>query len=341
MKSIVVFNNKGGVGKTTLLCNMAAFLSQRKQKKVLVVDADPQCNASIYLFGEDFVISKLSESTISTVYKILQPVRQGKGYIEQNNVPIFHSEGFDVDVILGDTRMSIIEDFLSKEWIDSTTGDPRALKSTFVMKDLLLKLNEKYDYIFFDVGPSLGALNRVILFTSDYFVMPMSSDIFSVKAIDNISTTLKDWQDELEEGLNRYQRKEGEEYAINGERCDIRISFLGYVHQQYTAKMQNDERRPVRAYDRIIRQMPHRINRKFADFFPIGFNPSQLKLGDIPNFNSLIPLSQLSNKPIFGLAGRDGVVGAHFSKVKEYEDVISHVIINALNNIQKYDRVGN
>lgn len=340
MKSIVVFNNKGGVGKTTLLCNMAAYLAQRKQKRVLVIDADPQCNASIYLFGEDFVISKFSEPATTTVYKVLQPVRRGKGYIENQNIPIFRSGGFGVDVILGDTQMSIIEDFLSKEWLDSINGDPRALKSTFVMKDLLFKLKDSYDYIFFDVGPSLGALNRVILFASDYFVMPMSSDVFSVKAIDNISITLKDWREELEEGLNKYQRKEGESFTIDDEECRIDISFLGYVHQQYTAKMQNNERRPVRAYDRIIKQMPQRINSKFSEFFPAGFDTDRLKIGEIPNFNSLIPLSQLANKPIFGLVGKDGVVGAHFSKVKEYEEVISEVINNVSHNIQAYDGLG-
>ena len=268
MKSIVVFNNKGGVGKTTLLCNLAAYLSYQCQKRVLVIDADPQCNASIYLLGEDFVISRLSEPNNTTIYKVMQTVRRGKGFILESEIPVFHSSGFGVDVILGDTQMSIIEDFLSKEWIDSISGDPRALKSTYIIKDLLFKLKSSYDYIFFDVGPSLGALNRVVLFATDYFIMPMSSDVFSIKAIDNISITLKDWKEELEEGLKKYHRKEGEILSINSERCTVNISFLGYVHQQYTAKMQNNELRPVRAFDRIIRQMPQRINSKFSLFYP-------------------------------------------------------------------------
>ena len=339
MKSISVFNNKGGVGKTTLLCNVASFLSKCNHKRVLVVDADPQCNASIYLMGEDFVISKFSEPSTTTIYKIMQSIRRGKGYIADTEIPKFHSSGFDVDVILGDTQMSIIEDFLSKEWLDSLNGDPRALKSTYVIKDLLYKLKDEYDYVFFDVGPSLGALNRVVLFACDYFIMPMSSDVFSVKAIDNISITLKDWKEELMDGLNKHLRKEGEAFSINNETCSVSILFLGYVNQQYTAKMQNNERRPVRAYDRIIRQMPQRINTKFVDFFPVGFDTKKLKLGDIPNYNSLIPLSQLANKPIFALTGKDGVVGAHFAKVKEYEDVMSGVIQKVLTNIQSYDEL--
>jgi len=50
MKSIVVFNNKGGVGKTTLLCNLASYLSIKKGKKILIIDTDPQCNATAYMF---------------------------------------------------------------------------------------------------------------------------------------------------------------------------------------------------------------------------------------------------------------------------------------------------
>lgn len=339
MKSIAVFNNKGGVGKTTLLCNLAAYLSQKCNKRILIVDADPQCNASIYLMGEDYISNVFSDQSTSTIYKLMQSVRRGKGFIIESEIPIVKSVGFKVDVVVGDTQMSVVEDFLSKEWIDSVNGDPRALKSTFVISDMLYKLEEKYDYIFFDVGPSLGALNRVVLFACDYFIMPMSSDIFSVKAIDNISITLKNWKEELEEGLKKYHRKEGEPFILNGVEGTISISFIGYVHQQYTAKMLSGERRPVRAYDRIIKQMPQRINKKFSDFFPNTIDKNVLKLGDIPNYNSLIPLSQLAHKPIFSLTGKEGVVGAHFAKLHEYENVIELISRNLINNIQSYDRL--
>ncbi len=53
MKSIAIFNNKGGVGKTTLLCNLAAFLATERRRKVLVVDADPQCNATQLTFDDE------------------------------------------------------------------------------------------------------------------------------------------------------------------------------------------------------------------------------------------------------------------------------------------------
>jgi cellulose biosynthesis protein BcsQ len=57
MRSIAFFNNKGGVGKTTLLCNVAAFLAREKDKKVLIVDADPQCNATQLMLDDDDVLN--------------------------------------------------------------------------------------------------------------------------------------------------------------------------------------------------------------------------------------------------------------------------------------------
>jgi len=66
MKSLCVFNNKGGVGKTTLLCNLAAYFSIRFKKKILIVDADPQCNATAYMIDENR-LDKLYSANVDTV----------------------------------------------------------------------------------------------------------------------------------------------------------------------------------------------------------------------------------------------------------------------------------
>ncbi len=79
MKSIAFFNNKGGVGKTTLVCNLAGYLAAERKKKVLVIDADPQCNATQYMFSELFVDKKYASKSNFTIYKIVQPLAAGKG----------------------------------------------------------------------------------------------------------------------------------------------------------------------------------------------------------------------------------------------------------------------
>ncbi|MFP3593876.1 ParA family protein [Chryseobacterium sp. SIMBA_038] len=328
MKSIVIFNNKGGVGKTTLLCNIASYLKIRKGKRVIVIDADPQCNATTYMFPYSDIENIYKSG--NTLFKIIKPLQRGKGYLK-SDLPIITSPNFQVDVIPGDTQISLTEDFLSKDWLDGKTGDYRGLQTTLLFRDLLEKLNADYDYVFFDVGPSLGALNRSVLAASDFFIVPMSSDIFSLQALENISKSLNEWKFQLERGLEDYKAKEKEDFEINNKIIKWNLQFAGYITQQYTAKTINGKKQPVNAYEKIIRRIPSAIQKHL-----VANNIIQLrsnKLGEVPNLNSLIPLSQSSSAPIFNLKSENGVVGAHFNKVKEYDNTIKSIVSNLQLNI--------
>jgi len=101
MTSITVFNNKGGVGKTTLLCNLAAFLARRRNKRVLVVDADPQCNATTYIFPDDTLMEIYENKKVGTIHDIFDPISKGKGYF-QGSLPHRKSDAFGIDVLRGD-----------------------------------------------------------------------------------------------------------------------------------------------------------------------------------------------------------------------------------------------
>jgi len=337
MKSIAVFNNKGGVGKTTLLCNVASFLSVRKEKRVLVVDADPQCNASLYMLNNNEWADVLYDYDNTSVYKIFEPVEEGEGYINENEIPNYSSNGFGLDLIVGDTRLSIMEDFLSGDWISGKAGESRGLKTTFLIKDFLDKVRDMYDYVFFDVGPSLGAINRVVLLACDFFILPMSSDIFSIQALNNISTALRTWVNGINRGLQEYQEREGYSFRLRGFDVSSNLKLIGYIYQQYTAKSVGGITRPVMAYEHILQDIPSAIERELSNMVNSNITIEELCLGSIPNFNSLIPMSQTANKPVFLLNSNDGIVGAHFSKVREYECVMERIVSNLLQNIEKYD----
>ena len=338
MISIAIFNNKGGVGKTTLICNLASYLKLKENKRILLIDADPQCNASIYVTKDIELEKTYSNAKTKTIYDIIRPLQRGSDYIETNNIPILTNQSFGFDIILGDTRLSLAEDFLSSDWIDGQGGNPRGLKTTFLFKDLLQKLEERYDYIFFDVGPSLGAINRNVLLSCDFFIIPMSSDIFSLKAIDNISESLNKWKRLVDDGLRKYQDEfDGESYTIGGNNISVNLKFLGYIYQQYVTKTNRDGvKRPVKAFDSIIKKMSKTLSTKLEQFYTPSLDEARLLIGEIPTLNSLIPLSQIAHKPIFNLSGYDGVVGAHFSKVREYEYVIKSIAENIRKNLDAY-----
>lgn len=331
MKSIVFFNNKGGVGKTTLLCNLAAYFSINLGKKVLVVDADPQCNSTSYLLPDKDVDALYDRVRRQTIESFMTPVRRGQGFME-NKIPPIYSKRFQCDLIPGDPKLSLSEDLLATDWKGSTTGDHRGMQTTLVFKHLTLLYAEEYDYIFFDVGPSLGAINRAVMLGCDYFVTPMSVDVFSLMAIDNMNLSLEKWRKGFEGGLSNYKEEEGEDFSIYDENVSWSLKFAGYVMQQYKAKTVRGTRVHVNAYEKISNKIPAKINSELTSNYS-GNLELETNLGEVQNLHSLVPMSQTSKAPIFQLKAKDGVVGAHFSKVEEAKKIFGGIALNLLHNI--------
>lgn len=315
MKSIAFFNNKGGVGKTTLLCNVAGYLALYKKKRVCVIDADPQCNATQYFFEDDVVESIYSSNSSFTINSIIDPLALGEGYSE--DVKCLKSDNFGVDVLAGDPKLALVEDLLAKDWAAAKGGEIRGIRTNLVFSELLNRLTA-YDFVLFDVSPSLGAINRSILLSANYFISPMSIDIFSLRAFENISLWIADWSKDWDNGLNIVKDKKKIPDLRFG-----RAAFVGYVTQQYMAKRDaTGRRRAVQAYENIRKSIDDVIDGAFEATQRPG---KPYEMGTVPNLFSLIPMSQSSHRPIFNLTGKDGVVGAHFQKVKDAKKIFSDV----------------
>lgn len=315
MKSVAFFNNKGGVGKTTLLCNVAAFIATHFDKKVCVVDADPQCNATQYFFDDDAVLSFYDNPDEFTVYKMLEPLTIGAGYNEK--VMVRKATRFGVDVIPGDPRLALTEDLLANDWGGAKAGDIRGIRTSLAFSELLKHL-AGYDYVLFDVSPSLGAINRSIMLSADYFISPVSLDIFSLKAFENIATWIEGWWSEWENGIKTTKRPD-----LIPQLAYSRPEFIGYVTQSYLAKRDREgQRRAVQAYENIRKKIDKVITDNNLATHLAG---RQFEIGTVPNLFSLVPMSQSSHAPIFKLLAADGVVGAHFAKVKEAKDIFENV----------------
>jgi cellulose biosynthesis protein BcsQ len=291
-KSVCFFNNKGGVGKTTLVANMAADLSLNLKQRILVVDADPQCNLSQYLLSDiEFKEMYGNDNPSSTIYDIIQPLSMGKGY--SSELPIRRVEKFGVDLIAGDPRLALKEDWLAQDWRDAKAGGTRGLRTTFIFSELISRASGSYDFIFFDMGPSLGAINRSILLSADFFVVPMSIDIFSVWAVKNIGQALKIWKKELENGLRMAEDPSEVQQWRNSDR---KLEFLGYVAQQHKEKSTGGDARVVVAYDEIRQQLPNAVSDSLGGLYgSVDFNPH---LGDIKHLASLAPKSQSLHTPM-------------------------------------------
>ena len=331
MKSIAVFNNKGGVGKTTLLCNLASYICKEYQMKVLVIDIDPQCNTTTYVLDDETFLDTYGRKNSFTINDIVGPLKRQGAYINQEKIIPLKSEGFYFDIIPGNPELAMNEDFISGDWKDLKASEIRGIRTNMLFFDLLSKC-EQYDFVFFDMGPSLGAINRAALLACDYFLTPMASDVFSILALDNIGKSIVEWKERFNTTIDGLSDEDKE--SINTLKPNSDLCFLGYVVQQYITKTVENKKRVVQAYQRIVKKMPDRIKEclikqinqddRGVDFY---------LLGSIPNFYSLIPMSQNSHKPVFALNSNDGVVGAHYQKVKEYEDIMKSIADHMFNNI--------
>lgn len=315
MRSVAFFNNKGGVGKTTLLCNVAAYLSIYCNLRVCVVDADPQCNATQYLFDAETVEAIYENENSTTIFKIIEPLSLGEGFSKRLTTK--RSKRFKVDLVPGDPRLALTEDLLAKDWQGAKAGEIRGIKTNLVFSDLLGRLLE-YDYVLFDVSPSLGALNRAVMLSSQYFISPISLDIFSLKAFENIAHWITEWSHDWERGIeNVKDARRMPQLAYN------KPKFIGYVSQAYLAKRDNEgQRRAVLAYEQIREQIDDVI---VASNLTQDLSNENYQMGTVPNLFSLIPMSQSNHVPVFELTARDGVVGAHFSRVRESKEIFKDV----------------
>ncbi|UOO37566.1 ParA family protein [Oscillospiraceae bacterium CM] len=329
MISTAIFNNKGGVGKTTFLCNLASYLQTKCGKKVLVVDADPQCNSTSYVLDDDDYYDVYFEQNNFTIADLIPPLKNGLGYAKQ--IKATKSDLFGFDLIAGNPELAAHEDFLSKDWSELRAKEIRGIRTNMLFVHFLT-LCQEYDYVFFDMGPSLGAINRAVLLACDYFITPMSSDIFSVLALKNIGESISTWRDLYNETLSDVNPKDKALFEGLKDKCNIK--FLGYVEQQYISKSSGGKKVAVRSYEKILSTIPDEIKRYVIAPINGDIEFENYNLGSIPNFYSLIPMSQTAHKPVFLLTNADGVLGAHYQKVSDYNEMMGGITQRVLQNME-------
>ncbi len=310
MKSLVFFNNKGGVGKTTLTFNLAHMLA-RQGPRVVVLDYDPQCNISAILLDESHLAEIWeAEKPGSTVKDCLDLVRRGKGDVV---APRLCRVADGLSLLPGHLGLSRFEQTLAEGFAKTLGVDnERALDLTTAL-DVLSNLaaeEARADILLIDVGPSLGALNRSALLACDHVVLPVAPDLFSLQGLRNVGPTLREWRQDWQTVRERGLPGKPQERLPTHD-----FMPLGYVVQQHLARAD----RPVTGYRRWADQIPTDYRRYVLDETDI---PRDLTMEDdphrlamIPHYPSLVPIAQQARKPIFDLKQADGVGGGQLQAV--------------------------
>src|SRR5688572_2269437 len=123
--TVAFFNNKGGVGKTTLACNFAAYVATAGWR-TLLLDLDPQCNSTQLILSDEewaAIYEDVPRSDPKTIMGPLAPIRRGDSGVDTSDLPIVRGDRFAVDVLPGHPSLSILEDTLGTSWSDFGGGN--------------------------------------------------------------------------------------------------------------------------------------------------------------------------------------------------------------------------
>lgn len=291
---ISIYNHKGGVGKTTLSVNIAATLASLG-KKILLVDSDPQCNLTSALVNDDTANKLMDQSEGKmgrTIWTALLPVLNGTGphkIVKPINTPVS-----GLRLLPGDIRLAEFEVALGDFWTECFKRQLRGLIATNALSELVNGLCEEndFDYVFYDTGPNIGPLNRIILLDCDHFIVPTAMDLFSVRALKTLGYTLKNW---IIDWATIEKLSPRSLYMLPGN-----PRFLGFIAQRFKvyggAMAQADAQ--------FLSQVEKAI---FTDLVPrlrevnptLASNKMSLgKLGEFKDFSSLVQVSQRERLPL-------------------------------------------
>ena len=307
MISIAVFNNKGGVGKTSLVYHLA-WMYANLDYNVLVADLDPQANLTT-MFLSDEALEPLWEASDATIHASLAPLLAGTG---DATMPKLVEPTFGLSLVPGDLRLSNAEDELSSQWPACLDGKERAFRVlSAIWRSLRLAADDvRADLVLLDLGPNLGALNRAALLAADHVVVPVAPDLYSLQGLRNLGPTLRGWRQAWKE---RRQRNPVQDLPTpRGE-----MKPVGYVVLQHAVRLD----RPVQAYGRWMARIPstyrQHVLQKDVAAQTLPAADDKHCLAALKHFRSLMPLAQEARKPMFALKPADGALGGHARAVAD------------------------
>jgi chromosome partitioning protein len=310
LKVASFFNHKGGVGKTTIVLNTALAM-QELGHTILLVDGDAQANLTGLALDEDRYNEILD--TDNTIWAAVSPLVSGAGDI-QDIPPVQIRDS--VWILPGDIRLSNFESILPVGWTEALAGEARGFRVTSAMHRLCVQLADEVqaDYVFVDLGPNVGALNRTALIASHGFVVPLAPDLFSVMALPSVGTSLKEWN-----------RQWGTALGNRPDDIDFDLPAgdplpLGYVSQQFSIY----RKQPAAAFQKWLDRIPDAYRSGVLEQLGVEAEAIEEPLGSLPNFASLVPTAQEANKAIFELSGEEAR-GAQYTRAQETRETFANI----------------
>jgi cellulose biosynthesis protein BcsQ len=275
MKIISLFNNKGGVGKSTLGFHLGHALSELG-KKTLFVDLDPQCNLTIcsidietlhkiwkdeddYIEDLENTIKENNETILKeprSIHFLLKPTEDGISDFAELPPPVELNE--NLSLIPGRLSIHKYENKIAERWNGVYQGDNLAIRTITKIREICNSYAEKYqyDYVIIDTSPSLGILNKTIISIVDGFFIPAQPDMFSLYGIRNIGNSLELWQKDFNTIYSLISESKRDKFPKKF------VQFLGftiYNAKKYDRDSSNDYKLAQAHFSYVIK-MPNTIS---------------------------------------------------------------------------------
>jgi cellulose biosynthesis protein BcsQ len=340
VRIISVFNNKGGVGKTTLTFHLGYALAQAGHR-VLLVDLDPQCNLSIYCMPEEQIQQIWDKETSfidepgfadsrknaqphefgrlcsepRTAHFLLKPAEEGTGDLDV--LPPAHHLAERLDLIPGRLTLHMFEEAVARRWSEAFVGQPLALRTLSEIRRLITSYaaRDGYDIAIVDTSPSLGPLNKVALSTVDAFLVPCAPDLFSLYGVRNIGNSLMRWMTELKTLYTLIAPSRRPYLPAQF------VRFLGYT--VYNAKLRTgaSEWNMAIAHYNYARQIPGVIEGHMPPDASQGIPPEDLRepIGGqavMHTHNTFPALAQKYHCPMWELPTRAGIEDSDMATIR-------------------------
>ncbi len=309
MKTIAFFNNKGGVGKTSLVYHLA-WMYAELGLRVVAADLDPQANLTSMFVKEDRLEELWPDGIHEhTIHGAVQPLLEGTGDVKAPHVETISG---DIGLLVGDLALSASEDELNSQWPECMDRKPRAFRVMSAFWRVLEAAARERDanLVLVDVGPNLGAINRAALITAEHVVIPLAPDLYSLQGLKNLGPTLRRWRQEWSERRGRNPVPD----------LSMPLGTMqpaGYVVMQHAVRLD----RPVKAYERWMTRIPTVYREAVLDEkttqAPMSVERDPHRLAALKHYRSLMPLAQEARKPMFFLKPADGAIGGHAKAVQD------------------------
>jgi len=300
--------------------------------KVLIVDLDPQCNLTGLVLGYNAVENESMGSFYSsrenlTMKPIVEAAIKGSEpdiFMKSENGKPFQTENQRLFLLPGHLNTSDLDSQISVS-LKIASGVPATKNVPGALPEILHRISKKeaIDYIIYDLSPNVGGLNEVIVMSSDYFIIPTSPDYFCLQAIGSLEKNIRKWHRDI------IRFREDNNFSEADFPIHNSPKFLGAIQQRYRPRKE----KPAKSFQKWIDIIRKSINESLVpSLAEIGCVVDEKKMGmalkntdlepydlaHIPDFNSLIAISQQVSKPVFSLTDEEiAGVGNVFGHAEE------------------------